>query len=166
MGTFDYDYIDEDELIELKKQRTNENSDIISFNDTSINCLENIYYLITLSKEAIAKCINIQNASHSGTAPDRLFKSFGLAGCGDAQAKPKQDRPHLMDCINIHFATVSLLMGIGKNVSERTNWAKRSLGYPKLYVRDSSLYTREPFTYFCLFAVWTFLHPLSCLFNR
>ena len=24
----------------------------------------------------------------------------------------------------------------------------------------STLYTREPFTYLCLFAVWTFLHPL------
>lgn len=39
MGTFDYDYIDEGELIELKKQRANENSDIISFNDTSIKSI-------------------------------------------------------------------------------------------------------------------------------
>ena len=39
-----------------------------------------------LQKETAAKYINIQNASHSGTAPDRLFKSFGLAGCGDVHA--------------------------------------------------------------------------------
>ena len=45
-------------------------------------------------------------ASHSGTAPDRLFKSFGIKNivfCAKTGPSP-------LNGLNIHFSTASLLL--------------------------------------------------------